>query len=73
MKPQGRHLLPRIAALALIAATLGSLSGWLYTVRKLNEQVAYRPIAAELLRARATAAAKTPRLARPLSAKLAVR
>jgi hypothetical protein len=62
-----------MAALALIASMLGSLSGWLYTVRKLNEQVAYRPVAAELPRADPAVAAKALRLAKPLSAKLAAR
>lgn len=47
-----RWLIPRIAAAVLIAATLGSTLGWIYTVRKLNEQTAYRPVALEALQAR---------------------
>lgn len=50
-----RRFAPRLAAAALVAATLGSFSGWLFTVRQFNEQAAYQAAGAEALHARAAA------------------
>ena len=48
MKPDERHdLLRRLALIAFVVATAGSVTGWTYTVHELNALVGYQPVGLE--------------------------
>lgn len=51
MKTELRHLVPRLAAAALIGATACSVTAWAVTAHELNALTAYQPVGSQALRA----------------------